>query len=307
MCTAIATRHGGLYFGRNMDIYFDVSFEVTELPRGKAIEFTGGERVTDHGGIIGSAVIRDGTPLFADGMNRHGLCMAGLDFPELAHYPEGLDVNKYNVAPFELITWVLSKCATVKQARELLENTHLINLRFNKETPLTPLHWMIADGKESIAVEPQARGLTVFDAPSNVLANAPEYQFHALNLRQYGNITPRYYPCRENLSDGEYPIQYRPFSCGFGGIGLPGDYSSPSRFVKAAFLAQSSAPEETDEGKVAHFFELLSAVAVPRGAVMAKNGQWNVTVYSSCMDTVNGKYYFKQHNSLAPPTVVSFS
>ncbi|MBQ9116593.1 MAG: linear amide C-N hydrolase [Clostridia bacterium] len=319
-----------------MDVYFPINFRVTELKMGDALSFSNGKRITLERAILGSAAVianhenfgtnrkndrteradREGerTPLFADAMNSSGLCMAGLDFPGYASYSPSAQAEKRNVAPYEMIAWVLSQCDTADQAEELLRETSVMDLKFNSETPNTPLHWLIADGKRSLAVEPTERGLAVCTAESNTLTNAPDYLFHAVNLRMFGNLSAKYDPPsdhaeREGIVEKSINREkiYRPFSCGFGGIGLPGDFSSPSRFVRAAFLAENSVSDGTERGRVAQFFRVLSSVAVPNGAVLAKNGQYDLTVYSSCMDAENGKYYFLPYPSLSAPSVRAFA
>ena len=288
MCTAIALRgEDSFYFGRNMDIYYPLGFDTARIERGAPFSFSCGESVAACNAVIGTAVVVDGYPLYADGMNDKGLCMAGLEFPDLAFYSDAPVENKKSVSPYEFIPWVLTQCGTVDEVRTLLGKTHLINRPFSKELPLTPLHWMIADGKKSIAVETTVNGNFVYGCESNVLTNAPEYPFHAVNLRQYANLTADQPVTLEDKNSFGSP-----FSSGFGAIGLPGDFSSASRFVKAAFVAKNASMiiDGSDDG-VSELIRALFSVAVPRGAVKVNDGRYNMTVYTSCMDVNGGKYY----------------
>lgn len=282
MCTAIALRGENFYFGRNMDIYYDLDFDTARVRAEDGFSFSNGYRLSRCYGILGTAVVRDGYPLFADAMNTEGLCMAGLEFPDLAYYFPYQDWHKSNISPYEFIPWILTQCTSVNEAEELLKNTVLIDRPFREDLPLTPLHWMIADAKRSLSVEPTKEGLKLYDCHANVLTNAPEYPFHAVNLRQFATLTSEY-PTAPNTENA-------PFSSGFGAIGLPGDYSSASRFVKAAFMAKHVSIQSGETG-ISDLFRALTSVAVPRGAVKAKNGSFNVTVYTSCMDIKNRKYY----------------
>ena len=146
---------------------------------------------------------------------------------------------------------------------------------------------MIADKEKSLIVETTNEGMTVYDGAANVLTNAPEYPFHAVNLRQYAKLTNT--QPTKSTSDGIFGI---PFSSGFGGIGLPGDFSSASRFIKAAFVTKNSSEilDEAEDG-ASELLRALFSVAVPRGSVKTEDGRNNYTVYTSCMDVKNGKYH----------------
>lgn len=288
MCTAIALRgKERFYFGRNMDIYYPLDFETARIGGEKGFSFSCGKRMERCFSVIGTAVVRDGYPLYADGMNEKGLCMAGLEFPESAYYSDVLSEEKYNVSPYELISWVLTQCATVHDARALLERTNIVGRPFSAELPLTPLHWMIADRNGSLVLESTRDGIHLYECTSNVLANEPPYPFHTVNLRQYAKLSAH----QPNL-DGSLSSFGAPFSSGFGAIGLPGDLSSVSRFVKASFVTANAASviDDSVDG-VSELLRALFSVAVPRGSVKVPDGRSNVTAYTCCMDVETGEYY----------------
>jgi len=284
------------YFGRNMDIYREYSFETAKIHGENGFMFSCEESLRTCHSTLGTAVTVNGYPLYADAMNDRGLCMAGLDFPEYAFYSDTESKEKHNVAPYEMIPWILTQCASVSEAELLLKDTNVINRPFAPSLPLTPLHWMLADRERSLVIEPREEGLKLYSCASNVLTNAPEYPFHAVNLRQFASFTA------EPPEIGEYEKRIgKPFSYGFGGIGLPGDYSSASRFIKAAFSSEcaSSIIDEANDG-VPELLRALLTVAVPRGSVRTEDGACNMTVYTSCMDTANGKYYRLPYSLTAP-------
>ena len=285
MCTAIAIRgKEKFYFGRNMDIYYSMEFETARIDGGRGFEFSCGKSLQKCHSVLGTAVVSGGYPLYADAMNDRGLCMAGLEFPEYAHYADVATDGKTAVSPYEFIAWVLTQCADVDEAEVLISGSYLVNRPFSESLPLTPLHWMVADRKRSIVVESVRDGMRVYGCDCNVLANAPDYPFHAVNLRQFGNLT-----VIQPSGDEQFGT---PFSSGFGAIGLPGDYSSVSRFVRAAFVAKNAEGiiDESKDG-ASELFRALFSVAVPRGTVKTKSGADNVTVYTSCMDAESGRYY----------------
>ncbi|MBR4080507.1 MAG: choloylglycine hydrolase [Clostridia bacterium] len=286
MCTSIAKQLETFFFGRNMDLSCGFGQEVVIMPRAYPLRFRCAGKLAAHYALIGMARVEDGYPLYADAGNDLGLCMAGLNFPQSAHYDVEQSPDMENVSPFELIPWVLGQCASVDEAEALLRRTHLTAIPFSDTVGLSPLHWHIADAKRSIAVEPMSGGLCIRENPVGVMTNEPPFDFHLTNLRQYLRLTP------------EQPVSafpggsLTPFGWGFGALGMPGDASPASRFVRAAFHAACS-PAEGGPGQ---FFHLLDAVAMPRGSVRDDRG-CEFTLYSSCIDPSAGVYYYRTYDN----------
>ncbi|MBQ8288265.1 MAG: choloylglycine hydrolase [Clostridia bacterium] len=294
MCTSIAMNAADFYFGRNLDLEYDFGQRVVITPRRYPFHFRREAPMTEHPAIIGMATVADGYPLYAEAANEHGLCIAGLNFPQNAfYYPEASE-SRRNISPFELIPWLLCHCRSVAEVRELLTKTRLVAIPFSKILPLTPLHWHIADRNASIAVEPTASGLQIYDNPIGVLTNNPPFPFHRANLCRYMHLSPA--PPRNHLRgiDG-----IAPFGAGMGAIGLPGDTSSPSRFVREAFLLHHSRPAEPadEDACVNQFFHLLSAVEMVRGSVILGDGSLEFTRYSSCINADRGIYYYATYEN----------
>lgn len=289
MCTAIAMRGDGMYFGRNMDLFYEFGQRILITPRAYPLPCSEGEKKSAHYAMIGMGTLEDGCdlPLYADAMNECGLCMAALDFPGNAVYFKPSSRSEYDIAPYELIPWVLGCCKSVNDAVILLKNTVIVDRDVNERVPSTPLHWMLADGERSVAVEPTADGVCVYDDPFDVLTNAPSFGFHAQNVRQYAALDARY---RESGA----PEWLAPFSYGFGAIGLPGDLSSASRFVRAEFMLRHCAGEYNGEyRRVLQCMDILSSVAMVKGSVITPDGRADATLYSACMSPLTGRYYFK--------------
>ena len=290
MCTAVTYRQRDHYFGRNLDLWFSYQEAVTVTPRNYPFHFRRAGSLDRHYAMIGMATVVDGYPLYYEATNEKGLSMAGLNFPELAFYDAevpGMD----NIAPFEFIPWILGQCATVDEAKTKLEIINLADIAFRPDFPPSPLHWIIADRDQSITVEQMADGLHVYDNPVGVLTNNPPFDFHLYHLRNYLNVSVD--PAVNRFSD-HYDIQ--PYSNGMGGIGLPGDYSSASRFVKAAFVKLNSVSGENEEDCVGQFFRILSSVAMPRGCVRMAQDHYEITVYSCCCNTDKGIYYYTTYD-----------
>lgn len=280
---------GDFYFARSMDIEYKLVGSVTVTPQNYRFEFTNGEILKNHYAIIGMAVVKKGYPLYAEAANQAGLCMAALSFPDSARYSNSTH-EKANFAPFELIPYVLCKCKNISEAKNKLKHATLVDLPFDEQTPNTPLHWIIADKNGAVVAEQTEQGLAIYDDPFGVLTNNPPFPFHTENVRAYRNLSPEY-DCSGVFSD------LPPLGGGACTNGLPGDYSSPSRFIKAAFLRRVCKPKENTQDNSSHMLSLIGAVAPPKGAVLDQNGRPHYAVYSCCINADKGIYYLHKYES----------
>ena len=285
MCTSVSYNSTNHYFGRNLDLEYSYNEGVTVTGRRFPFAFRKKDIINEHYAMIGMACIADNYPLYFDATNEHGLSMAGINFPGNAVYlPE--DRTKDNITPFEFIPWILCQCKTVTQARQYIDKINLLNESFNDAYPLTPLHWMITDKKESIVVEPTKNGIEIYDNPVGVLTNNPPFPFHIYNLSNYLNLTNK-----EPVNRFTNQFDIAPYSRGMGAIGLPGDLSSASRFIKAAFTKLNSVSDGSVSGDISQFFHILGSVEQQQGCVKV-NGKFENTIYSSCCDADNCIYYY---------------
>jgi len=296
MCTSIALRNGGFYFGRNMDIDFSFNEKIVITPRNYRFGFrrTGG--IDRHYSMIGMASVSENYPLYAEAVNECGLAMAGLNFPGNAVYSETFREGVANISSFELIPWVLGQCDSVVQAKRLLMQTHIVGVPFSDDIPLAPLHWHIADGSASAVLEVMSDGIHVYDNPADVLTNNPPFEFHLYNLAQYVNLSVK---VPESCLDGVALS----FGKGLGSFGLPGDFSPASRFVKAAYLLKNSVCGKSEYENICQLFHLLDSVAVTCGSMPSEEYR---TVYSCCMSD-RGVYYLKGYYSAETTAVDMFS
>lgn len=290
MCTAVCLNSGKHYFGRNLDLAYHYNERVVITPRNYPFPFRRLPSIASHQAIIGMATIVDGYPLYYDATNEAGLSMAGLNFPSNAAYPP-LAEGKDNVSPFEFIPWVLAQCETVAQVRNLLARINLCSVPFSEETPLSPLHWIIADRESAITVESMADGLHIHDNPIGVLTNNPPFDYHMTNLSNYMSLSPAR-PRNTFAPD----LDLFPYGLGMGALGLPGDCSTTSRFVRAAFSKAHSVCGESENESVSQFFHILSNVRHVRGNVETDDG-YAITVYSSCCNTDDGIYYYTTYEN----------
>jgi len=290
MCTAVTYRTKDHYFGRTLDYEYSNQETVTITPRNFPMSFRRLPPMETHYAMIGMATVRDGYPLYYDAVNEHGLCMAGLNFPHSCVYLPQMG-GKDNVASFELIGWVLGSCKTVSQARKLLETANIVDIPFSRELPVSPLHWIVADKDSAITVEQTADGLQLFENPVGVLTNEPGFAYHMLNLQNYLHLT------RDEITNQFAPkLPLVPYSRGIGAVGLPGDFSSPSRFVKAAFVKQNSVSKDAESASISQVFHILGSVHLPLG--LEKIGHlYANTVYTSCCNASKGIYYYTTYEN----------
>ncbi len=291
MCTAITYHTKDHYFGRNLDLEYSYCETVTITPRNYPFHFRKLQPLQHHYAIIGMAYVVDDYPLYYDGVNEKGLAMAGLNFPGNAvYYEEAAELD--NVAPFEFIPWILGQCATIAEVRTYLSKINLVKLAYSEQLPLSPLHWIISDKEESITVEAVAEGLRIYKNPVGVLTNNPPFEFMMNYLANYRDLSAG--ASVNRLSD---KVNLATYCQGMAAMGLPGDYSSASRFVKAAFTKLNSVSGETENESVSQFFHILSSVEMPRGCVALGEENYDITVYSSCMNQDQGIYYYVTYDN----------
>ena len=291
MCTAATYTTKDHYFGRNLDLEFSYNETVTVTPRNYPFQFRKVKALESHYAMIGMAFVVDNYPLYYDATNEKGLSMAGLNFPENADYKQEAE-GKDNVTPFEFIPWILGQCSTIKEVKELLGRINLININFSEKLPLSPLHWMISDRNESITVESVKEGVKIYDNPVGILTNNPTFDIQIFNLNNYVNVT-REVP--ENRFSSAIALDA--YSRGMGGIGIPGDLSSSSRFVKAAFTKLNSVSGTSESESISQFFHILGSVNQERGCVRLAEDTYEITIYSSCCNVDKGVYYYKTYEN----------
>lgn len=291
MCTAITYKTKDHYFGRNLDLERSYGERVVITPHNFVLNMRCVEPLTEHYAMVGMATVAEGYPLYYEATNEKGLSMAALNFPDNADYKpylEGCD----NITPFEFIPWILGKCADVSEALSELSKINLVNISFGESLPLSPLHWIISDRERSIVVESIKSGLKIYENPIGVLTNNPTFDYHMMNLNNYMAL-------HEGAPENKFfdSDNLKVYSLGMGAFGLPGDFSSASRFVRAAFVKEKSRCGESEKESVSQFFHILGAVAMPKGCVLVRAGEYEYTRYSSCCNVDKGIYYYTTYEN----------
>jgi len=291
MCTAATLKTKDFFFGRTLDYEVSYGEEVVISPRNFPFCFCKMGIVERHYAVIGMAHVSEDYPLYYDAVNEKGLGMAGLNFVGNADYKEFVQ-GKDNVAQFEFIPWILCQCTNVREARLLLDKMNLINAPFSNEMPPAQLHWLIADRDEAITVESVKDGIKVYDNPTGVLTNNPPFNEQMFQLNNYMSLSPK--EPRNTFCD---KLPLRTYSRGMGALGLPGDLSSQSRFVRAAFTRMNSVSGDSESESVSQFFHILGSVEQQRGCCDLGDGKYEITIYTSCCNSDKGIYYYTTYEN----------
>ncbi len=290
MCTAISFHSGNHYFGRNFDLEYHYKENIVVTPRHYPFTFRQAGHLSKHHAIIGAAIVSQGQPLYYDAMNEYGLCMAGLAFEGNAQYASP-EKHPNEIAPFELIPWVLSNFCSVREALAIIQNTKIVAIPFSDQYPLSDLHWILCDKEKCCVIEALETGLHIYEAPIGVLTNNPPFQYQMTNLCNYMGLSSH---APTNHLAPDIPLSH--YSRGMGSLGLPGDFSSASRFVRVAFTKSLSVRPDEPISAVSQFFHILDSVAQPEGCVSI-NKKYEKTIYSSCCDTSKKIYYYTTYDN----------
>lgn len=289
MCTAITYKTKDTYFGRTLDYEFSYGDEVVITPRNYEFNFKNTKKIPKHYAIVGMAHVVDEYPLYYEAINEVGLGMAGLNFVGNAYYNNIIE-NKDNIAQYEFIPWVLCQCKTIEEALTLINKINITNQPFNN-LPVASLHWIIADKEKAITIESTKEGLKVYDNKIGVLTNNPPFDIQMLWLNNYMGLS------NENLENKfSKNIDFQPYSRGMGAIGLPGDLSSQSRFVRVAFVKANSIAKDDETSSISQFFHILNSVDQQRGCCKV-NDSYEITIYTSCCNLNKGIYYYTTYDN----------
>lgn len=296
MCTALTltSKDGFHFFGRNMDIDYHFDQSVMFVPRNfEWINNVSGESNQTKYALLGMGTLVDNHPLLADGMNERGLACAGLNFVGFAHYEDNSILGKVNLAPYNLMLWILSNFESVSEVKSALKEVSLVNKAFTSSLPVPTLHWMVYDkNDESIVIETTAERFVINDNTVGVLTNQPSFDWHLINLNQYMGLTST-----QPETVTWHKQQLEPLGNGLGLKGLPGDFYPASRFVRAAFLKSHSVFLDTKDSTISELFHILNNVAPVGGSVITTEGKNFISLYSSCMCLESGVYYYTTYHN----------
>jgi choloylglycine hydrolase len=301
-CTGISLKSGdgAAIRGRTLEFGFPMQSKVLVVPAGK--EFSGtlpdggkGLTYTSRYAFVGANAL--GLPAILDGVNDQGLSVGLFYFPGYAKYADVTDENKSRaIAPQEFGVWALANFASVDEVREAVKDIVIVPTPApglgSPQGAVAGAHFFLQDKSgKSLVVEPVDGMLKVHDAPLGVMTNAPTYDWHMTNLANYINLSPKDVE-QEKLGGTTLSA----FGSGSGMLGLPGDFTPPSRFVRAAMFSQAAVPNQTAEDAVLAAFHILNQFDIPKGSVInAAVGEPTpeITEWTSVADLKNLRWYFR--------------
>ena len=284
MCTCLDIKNKNHYFGRTLDLDRHAVEEAVITPRNYLFACKNSLTFRNKYALIGTAMVINDYPLYYEASNEVGLAMAGLNFPVNCKYNDPQE-EKINLGVFEIIPYILGNYASVKELRKDLERMNFTNVAFIDQLPSSPLHYMISDKEETIVVEQMEDGLHIYENKVGVMTNNPPFNLQIENLKKY-----------EDLTNKHVFASLPSHTCvGLGAVGLPGDFSSMSRFVKASFLRNTASFSLDEEENISTFFHILDSVSMIKGTVLNKNEDSDITFYTSCINTTLGIYYYKTY------------
>lgn len=293
MCTAFTLFNNRLYFGRNMDLDYSFNESVVVTPRHYSFLLKNGKKLKNTYAMVGMATVINGYPLYAEAINEKGVCLAGLNFPQNAFYGKKGNLNENSVAPFELFPILLGQCENIEQIKDILAKIDIVDVPFSPTLPNAPLHWMICDQNNNcLVIECTKDGMVVYDNPLGILTNNPPFPFHLENVRQYLHLSSHNPGIAEENGN-----RLDNFCEGAGGLGLPGDFSSPSRFAKVFFAKRYSVCDDDEMSCVTQAFHILDSVAMIKGTVITESGKNDITRYSCVMCSDDISYFYKTYDN----------
>ncbi len=309
---------GSVVYGRTVEWgTFDLNSRVAIVPRGYS--FTGltpdghnGKKWQGKYGFVGiDGLEKD---VYVDAMNEKGLAVGLYYHPGFAEYMEyKRDQAENSITAFDVIAYILSQYATIDEVKRGMEDVRIVAVVEEAIGIPVPAHWMVTEPSgKAIAIEILNSELRIFDNPLGIITNSPNYDWHMTNLRNYLNLSPVALPTK-NVED----LDFSPLGGGSGMIGLPGDFTPVSRFVRLAAWSQSARPTPTSGETVYELFRILDNFNVPLGSAEGSGhgedleGMRSATIWTSGWDLDKKTlYYHTQHNRrvrMLDVTAIDFS
>jgi choloylglycine hydrolase len=304
-CTGIRliAEDGTVVRARTLEFTIELGSEVIMVPRGYARTGTtpdgeNGLKWTSRYASVGANGV--GLPVLFDGVNEKGLAVGLFYFPGTAGYMKysAADAAK-SLAPWELGSWILENFATVEEVRQNLGSIVVPTVVFKAWGFVPPVHFVVYDTTgQSIVVEYVGGSLRVHDNPLGVMSNSPAFDWHMTNLRNYVNFSLVNAPPVKVGS-----LELTGFGQGTGMLGMPGDFTPPSRLVRAVAFSTSVLPSKTGDEAVLQAFHLLNNFDIPRGSgrEAKKDERGNIvadyTLWTSACDLKAKRFYFRTYEN----------
>lgn len=293
MCTSLtlASSQGHYFLARTMDFDFELQGKPTYIPRHYQFNSDLGHTYTAQYGFLGTGR-NIGEYILIDGVNEHGLSGAALYFNESVYQTsENAAPGQVNLASHEVLNWILGNCRNINDLVEQLPRLNIVGAKNHLLQIVVPLHWIITDQTgHCVVLEARADGLKLLENPVGVMTNSPEFEWHLKNLSNYNHLQPEPHQQRQYGA-----LKVKDFGPGAGALGLPGDYSSPSRFVRASFLRNYTVQQENDQATLNAMIHLLNNVDIVKGVKVMANGVVEYTQYRAYYSLSTHTYYIQPY------------
>lgn len=286
MCTSFTFKTKDFYFARTLDYFCSFKEKVIICKRNYPFKFKEYKTILNHYAIIGLGALIDNYPFYFDACNEKGLCMAGLNFVGYAKYNSKIN-NKINITPYEFIPYILSTCSNIDEAYKLIENINLVAIPYNDELPISELHFIISDKNKSLTIESTINGLKIYDNKIGILTNNPTFDFQMFALNNYIHLTSK-----DVINTFSQRIELDNYSLGLGCYGLPGDFSSQSRFVKTAYIKYNSICNDDEISSINQCFQIMDSVAQVDGCIINNENKYFKTLFKTLYNATKGIYYY---------------
>lgn len=288
--------------GRTVEFGMPLDMSLAVIPRNHA--FTGttpvGPGMSYRSKYAAVGVYCFDDPILMDGMNEKGLVAAAFYFPGYASYSQVTKENRLQaLSPVDFTNWLLTQFASVEEVKEALSSIKIVPTVFsNWGSVPPPFHYVVYDAAgKSIVIEPVNRTLKVHDNPIGVMTNSPTFDWHLTNLSNYINLSP-FNVDRQTLRN----FVLHSFGQGTGMLGLPGDFTPPSRFVRAAFFSAKALLSENANQAVDQTFHLLNQFDIPRGIARQKepkNISYDYTMLTTVKNPKSLDYFYRSYEDQA--------
>ena len=296
MCTSIftTTKDGKYILSRTMDFSFPLEATPIYIPQNYEWRSAVNQKhFKTNFGFIGAGRLLGDAYFMADGVNEHGLSVAELYLPGEAKYQDYEESSKLNMAPHEVILWMLGNLTSVLDLEKQVGKINIVEAVAPILNIITPLHWIITDSDgRCVVIEPTQKKLKIKQNPIGVMTNTPLLEWHIENLRNFLNVRPKQL---EAVKYGDYIAT--PFSQGTGTSGLPGGYTPPERFVRAAFFKEYSQEAANEVAGVNSSQHILNTVRIPKGIVVTDSDEEDYSLYSASMVNNTKTYYFTSYEN----------
>lgn len=297
MCTVITLRSKSeeQFLGRTMDFSFDIIPQFFIIPSFYTWSSINHRQMTDTYRFIGIGQKLDGLLGFFDGVNEKGFAAAVLYFADYAKYEdESANQSRDTIASIDFLHFILGKCSSVESLSEVLKNIAVVGTADPITNSVAPLHWIATDRSGAcVVMEATGSGIEIINNPIGVMANSPNFGWHMTNLRNYMETSPT--QIEKVTWSGD---TLTPFGQAGGTRQLPGGFTSPERFVRAAYLKSHIQPPEYNKEAITACFHIMESVSIPKGTVITSRNTYDYTKYTAFINTNTCEYYYKDYDDL---------